>query len=433
MSDKMEKIVYVGITGDIIHPGIINIIQEGAKFGRLIVGLLTNSAIATHKRIPYLTYEQRKEVLENIKGVSEVIPQEEWSYVPNLLKLKPDYIIHGDDWKTNYLQGIRKEVFDVMNKIGGQVIEIPYTKGINSSQLFEKETNNGITVDQRVKSLRELMSYKSLLRFMEANSGLSGLIIQNLKIEKEDGIHRFDGIFYSFTHSNSLDSDMLELEKSDFFTGLNTLTDIGDITTKPIICNYSIDLKENLALTIENLEIMGVSAVIIEDKYKVLTGLSVTEQLYNEEDFCFKIKEAKKAQRNPDFMVIVGIEDLTLGKTIDEALQKAFNTIKAGADGISISSNQKDGENIKEFCTKFRKENKDIPIILTPTAYNQKTELELTEWGANIVIYENYLRKVSYPAMKKCAETILKSERSLEVNAMCMPIKEILNLIPGTN
>ncbi len=433
MSDKKEKIVYVGITGDIIHPGIINIIQEGAKFGRLIVGLLTNSAIATHKRIPYLTYEQRKEVLENIKGVSEVIPQEEWSYVPNLLKLKPDYIIHGDDWKTNYLQGIRKEVFDVMNKIGGQVIEIPYTKGINSSQLFEKETNNGITVDQRVKSLRELMSYKSLLRFMEANSGLSGLIIQNLKIEKEDGIHRFDGIFYSFTHSNSLDSDMLELEKSDFFTGLNTLTDIGDITTKPIICNYSIDLKENLALTIENLEIMGVSAVIIEDKYKVLTGLSVTEQLYNEEDFCFKIKEAKKAQRNPDFMVIVGIEDLTLGKTIDEALQKAFNTIKAGADGISISSNQKDGENIKEFCTKFRKENKDIPIILTPTAYNQKTELELTEWGANIVIYENYLRKVSYPAMKKCAETILKSERSLEVNAMCMPIKEILNLIPGTN
>ena len=431
--EKKEKTVYVGITGDIIHPGIINIIQQGAKYGRLIVGLLTNSAIATHKRIPYLTYEQRKAVLENIKGVSEVVPQEDWSYVPNLLKLKPDYIIHGDDWKTNYLQGIRKEVFETMKKIGGEVIEIPYTKGINSSQLFEKEANNGITVDQRVKSLRDLMNYKSLIRLMEANSGLSALIIENLKMEKDDGIHRFDGIFYSFTHSDHMNSDIHELEQSDFFTGLNTLTDIEDCTTKPIICKYSIDLKENLTLTIENLEIMGVSAVIIEDKYIVKTGISSIQELYKEEEYCYKIKEAKKAQRNPDFMVIAGIEDLTLGKSMDEALKKAFATIKAGADGIYIASNQKDGEEVKEFCNKFRKENKDTPIVLIPTSYNQKTELELSEWGANIVIYAGYLKKVAYPAMKKCAETILKSERSLEVNAMCMPIKEILNLIPGTN
>ena len=177
MSEKKEKTVYVGITGDMIHPGIINIIQQGAKYGRLIVGLLTNSAIATHKRIPYLSYEDRKTVIENIKGVSEVIPQEDWSYVPNLLKLKPDYIIHGDDWKTNYLKGIRKEVYKVMEKIGGQVIEIPYTKGINSSQLFENKTSNGISVEQRLKSLRELTKYKPIIRFMEANSGLNGLMM----------------------------------------------------------------------------------------------------------------------------------------------------------------------------------------------------------------------------------------------------------------
>ena len=189
MAEKKEKTVYVGITGDIIHPGIINIIQQGAKYGRLIVGLLTNSAIATHKRIPYLTYEQRKAVLENIKGVSEVVPQEDWSYVPNLKKLKPDYIIHGDDWKTNYLKNIREEVYEVMKSLGGEVIEIPYTKGINSSKLFENQTNIGVTADQRLKSLRQLMTYKPFLRIMEAYSGLSGLIIENLKIEKEDGIH----------------------------------------------------------------------------------------------------------------------------------------------------------------------------------------------------------------------------------------------------
>ena len=218
MTDKKEKTVYVGITGDIIHPGIINIIQQGAKYGRLIVGLLSNEAIATHKRIPYLTYEQRKAVLENIKGVSEVVPQEEWSYVPNLLKLKPDYIIHGDDWKTNYLKNIREEVFEIMEKIGGEVIEIPYTKGINSSQLFENTINNGITSVQRLNSLRELMNYKTIIRIMEANSGLSGLIIENLKVEKEDSIQRFDGIFINLLDSNIL--GIYEQESSNFTSKL---------------------------------------------------------------------------------------------------------------------------------------------------------------------------------------------------------------------
>ena len=435
MSDKKEKTVYVGITGDIIHPGIINIIQQGAKYGRLIVGLLTNSAIANHKRIPYLTYEQRKQVLENIKGVSEVVPQEDWSYVPNLLKLKPNYIIHGDDWKTNYLKGIRKEVYEVMKEIGGEVIEIPYTKGINSSQLFENKTNNGITIEQRLKSLKLLIKYKPVVRIMEANSGLTGLMIENLKIEKDDGIHKFDGIFCSsftdFTSNHK--TELIEFDSLDFSTTINTLTDIVECTTKPIICGYNADLSDNLSLLIENFEIMGISAVIFGDKYKIKTGLSNKEELYNEKEFSFKIKEGKMAQRNPDFMIIAGIEDLNFGKSVDEALKKAFSSIKSGADGILISSNKNTGEDIKEFCQKFRKEDKETPIVLIPTHYNQYTEKELSEWGANIIIYYNYLRRAAYPAMKKCAETILKSQRSLEVNGMCMPIKEILNLIPGTN
>ena len=427
MSDKKEKTVYVGITGDMIHPGIINIIQQGAKYGRLIVGLLSNTAIATHKRIPYLTYEQRKAVIENIKGVSEVVPQEEWSYVPNLEKLKPDYIIHGDDWKTNYLKGIREEVFEVMKKIGGEVIEIPYTKGINSSQLFENTTNNGITAVQRLKSLRQLMSYKPIIRIMEANSGLSGLIIENLKIEKEDGINRFDGIFINPFDSNPSGISS-EHDSTDFTSKINTVTDILECTTKPIIYGgYTSDNYENITFTVEKLELMGISAMIIEDKFKN------KNELCNEEEFCLKIKEGKKSQTNPDFMIIARIEELNLGKNIDDALKKSFASINAGADAILISSNQKTGDDIKEFCLKFRKENKNIPIVLIPTTYNQCTEKELSEWGANIIIYSDYLKRVTYPAMKKCAETILKSERSLEVNEMCMPIKEILNLIPGTN
>ena len=432
MSEKKEKTVYVGITGDMIHPGIINIIQQGAKYGRLIVGLLTNSAIATHKRIPYLSYEDRKTVIENIKGVSEVIPQEDWSYVPNLLKLKPDYIIHGDDWKTNYLKGIRKEVYEVMEKLGGKVIEIPYTKGINSSQLFENKTSNGISVEQRLKSLRELTKYKPIIRFMEANSGLNGLMIENLKIENEDSISRFDGIFYS-SFDDSTPKNITGFDSYDFTTGLNNLTDIIECTTKPIICGEQIDISQNLSMIVQKYEILGISAIIFKDKYKMKTGLDDTEKLYEENEFCFRITEGKKSQRNPDFMIIAGIEDLTFGKTVDEVLKRAFASVKAGADGIFISTNQTSGEDIKEFCQKFRKEDKETPIVLIPTKYNQFKEKELGEWGANIIIYANYLRRAAYPAMKKCAETILQNGRTLEVNDMCMPIKEILNLIPGTN
>ena len=365
MAEKKEKTVYVGITGDIIHPGIINIIQQGAKYGRLIVGLLTNSAIATHKRIPYLTYEQRKAVLENIKGVSEVVPQEDWSYVPNLKKLKPDYIIHGDDWKTNYLKNIREEVFEVMKKIGGEVIEIPYTKGINSSQLFEDQINIGITADQRLKSLRELMRYKPYLRIMEAYSGLSGLIIENLKIEKEDGIHRFDGIFISV----SIDATHLgifEPESSNSTSKLNVISDIIECTTKPIIVGgYTCDLQDNLSLVVEQLELKGISAIIIEDKCKKITLSGDIQELVNEEEFSYKIKEGKKGQTTSDFMIIAGIEELAFGKSVEEALKKANASIKAGADGILLSSNEKNGDNVKAFINILKKNYRNGVLILS--------------------------------------------------------------------
>ena len=288
-SEKKEKTVYVGITGDMIHPGIINIIQQGAKYGRLIVGLLTNTAIATHKRIPYLTYEQRKKILENIKGVSEVVPQEDWSYVPNLEKLKPDYIIHGDDWKTNYLKNIRTEVYEVMKKIGGEVIEIPYTKGINSSKIFENKINIGVTQEQRLKTLKRLIKSKPIVRILEAHSGLSGLIIENLEIEKEDGIHRFDGMWMS-CQSEMTGIDTVEVDPVDFETRLNTLSDILECTTKPIIYGGdSNEFPEKFSAMVKTLERKGISAVILSDKTtkNLILHPNDSEVLCSEEDFCF--------------------------------------------------------------------------------------------------------------------------------------------------
>ena len=432
----MAKKVYLGLTGDIIHPGIINIINEGAKYGDVVVGLLTDKAIVNHKRLPYLSYEQRKDVVENIKNVSEVIPQNDWSYVPNLQKLKPEFMIHGDDWKTNYLSGIREEVLEVMKEWGGQVIEIPYTQGINSTALVENANIIGTTPDVRRATLRRLIAAKPIVRIMEAHSGLTGLIIENTQIQKEDGLHQFDGM-WSSSLTDSTDKGKPDIEAVDLTTRMQSLTDILECTTKPIIYDGDTGgIPEHFVFTVRTLERNGVSAVIIEDKKGLkknsLFGTEAKQVLATEEEFCEKISAGKKAQVTKDFMIIARIEEIIAGYSVDEAVKKAFAAVKAGADGIMIHSKDKSGMDIKEFCEKFRAEYKSIPIVLVPTTYNQFTEAELASWGANVVIYANHMLRAAYPAMVKYAETILQAERSLEVNDICMPIKQILELIPGT-
>ncbi|MGI5084525.1 phosphoenolpyruvate mutase [Treponema putidum] len=432
----MKKKVYLGLTGDIIHPGIINIINEGEKYGHLIIGLLTDTAIVSHKRLPYLSYEQRKQVVENIKGVSEVIPQEDWSYIPNLKKLKPDFIIHGDDWKSGSLSKIRDEVIEVMKEWGGEVIEVPYTKGINSSALASNMHSIGTTPEVRMKTLRRLIEAKPIVRIMEAHSGLSGLIIENLEVQKDDGVHRYDGM-WSSSLTDSTSKGKPDIEAVDLTTRLQSLTDILECTTKPIIYDGDTGGKtEHFVFTVRTLERNGVSAIIIEDKVGLkknsLFGTEAKQELADVEDFCHKISEGKKAQVTKDFMIIARLESLIAGHSVDEALERAFAYVKAGADGVMIHSKEKHGNDIKEFCERFRKEYEKVPIVLVPTTYNQFTEKELAGWGANIIIYANHMLRASYPAMLKAAQTILEAERSLEVNDMCLSIKQILELIPGT-
>jgi phosphoenolpyruvate phosphomutase len=427
------KTVYLGMRGDIVHPGIINIIRQGAILGELTVGLLTDAAIASHKRLPYLTYEQRKDVIENIKGVTRVIPQEEWSYVPNLRKLKPDYIIHGDDWKSGPLQKERDEVYAVMKELGSEVIEIPYTPGINSSSINEAIRSIGTTPDIRLKTLRRILETKRLIRIMEAHSGLSGLIIENLEIEKEDGLHSFDGM-WSSSLTDSASKGKPDIEAVDLTTRLQDLVNILECTTKPII--YDGDTGGlHFAFTVKTLERNGISAVIIEDKTGLkrnsLFGTDVNQELCPIPDFCEKIKAGKQAQVTKEFMIIARLESLIAGFSVPHALERARAFVEAGADGIMIHSKEKTGEDIKEFCSQFRAEYPHVPLVLVPTTYNKFTEKELASWGANIVIYANHMLRSAYPAMVNTAKMILQNERSLEADSVCMPIKEILELIPG--
>jgi phosphoenolpyruvate phosphomutase len=433
-----EKIrtIYLGLTGDIIHPGIINIITEAAKLGRVMAGLLTDSAIATHKRLPFLSYEQRKRVVENIKGIDIVVPQEEWSYVPNLLKYKPDAIIHGDDWKSGHLSRVRDEVIEVMQKIGGEVVEIPYTQGINSSMLAEAKQSIGTTPEIRLKTLRRLLDARPVVRIMEAHSGLSGLIVENLEVEKEDGIHRYDGM-WSSSLTDSTSRGKPDIEAVDLTTRLQSLTNILECTTKPIIYDGDTGgIPEHFVFTVRTLERNGVSAVIIEDKVGLkknsLLGTGVEQRLASIPEFCQKISTGKKAQVTSEFMIIARLESLIAGKSVDDALERASAYVNAGADGVMIHSKEKSGEDIKEFCLRFRRDFSSVPIVLVPTTYNQFTEKELHSWGANIIIYANHMLRSSYPAMLETARAILLNERSEEVDSVCMPINEILELIPGT-
>jgi len=430
------KKVYVGMSADLVHPGHLNIINEARNLGDVIIGLLTDEAIASYKRLPYMTYDQRKIVIENIKGVSEVIPQTTLDYEPNLRLIKPDFVVHGDDWKEGIQQKTRQRVIDVLNEWGGSLIDVPYTKGISSSNLNKNIKEIGTTPDIRLKRLRRLIASKPIVRILESHSGLTGLICENIQIDINGKLEEFDGM-WSSSLTDSTSKGKPDIEAVDITTRLHGINDILECTTKPIIYDGDTGGKpEHFVFAVRTLERLGISAIIIEDKIGLkknsLFGTDVKQEQDSIEEFSFKISAGKKAQITKDFMIIARIESLICGKDINDALTRAFAYIDAGADGIMIHSKEKSGEEIKEFCIKFRQKDSSTPIILVPSTYNHIPEDTFKEWGANVVIYANHMLRASYPAMVDVAKSILVNKRSLEADDKCLSIKEILTLIPGT-
>ena len=428
------KKVYVALIADVLHAGHIKVLKEASKYGKVVVGLLTDKACGELNDVPYLDYEKRKMVVENLAIVDEVIPQESASYKENLLKLKPDYVVHGDDWQYNYKRKYREEVIESLKKWNGKLIEIPYSKDIVEAKIKEEKKRVGITTGLRLARLRQLLKAKKLLKIMEVHNALSGLIVENTIIEKEN--LSFDGM-WSSSLTDSTSKGKPDIEAVDLTARLNTINEIFEVTTKPLIFDADTGGKiEHFKFTVRSLERIGVSAAIIEDK----TGLKKNSLLGNEvvqtqdsiENFCAKIKAGKKSQISQDFMIIARIESLILEKGMDDALKRAFAYVEAGADGIMIHSRKKEPDEIFEFVEKFRRFDKITPIVVVPTSFNSVTTDEFEKIGVNIVIYANHMLRAAYPGMKKVAELILKHKRSLEAEPYCMPIKDILNLIPGT-
>ena len=432
----MNKTVYVGMSADLVHPGHLNIIREARKYGDLIIGLLTDEAIASYKRLPYMTYEQRKIVIENIKGVKEVVPQATLDYRDNLKKFKPDYVVHGDDWKTGVQKNTRQNVIDTLALWNGKLIEVPYTKGISSSKLNKNLKEIGTTPDIRMKRLGRLIKAKSIVRILESHSGLTGMIIENLKVTKNSALREFDGMWSSSLTDSTLRGKP-DIEAVDVTTRLQSLNDILECTTKPIIYDGDTGgMPEHLVFTVRTLERLGISAIIIEDKKGLkknsLFGTDVKQTQETIENFCIKIKAAQRAKVTDDFMIIARIESLIMKKGIDDALVRAKAYIKAGADGIMIHSKEKSSDEILNFCKEYKKFPETRPLVAVPSTYNHITENELAKAGVNIVIYANHMLRSSYPAMLDTAKSILEHERAKEANDNLLPIKDILELIPGT-
>ena len=431
----MSKRVYVAMSADIIHPGHLNIIKEAAKLGDVTVGVLTDAAIASYKRLPYMNYEQRAAVVRALKGVAEVIPQNELNYIPNLLKLKPDFVVHGTDWREGVQAKTRQGVIDTLAQWGGKLVEPEYTPGISSTQLNKAIREVGTTPDIRRRRLRRLLNAKPIVRVMEAHSGLSGLIVENTCVAKDNVNHEFDAMWLSSLTDSTLKGKP-DNESVDITSRLRTVNDILEVTTKPIIYDGdSGGLPEHFVFLVRSLERLGVSAVVIEDKVGLkqnsLFEIGNVQKQATIEDQCHKIKVGKQAQITDDFMIFARCESLITGAGEDDAISRCRAYIEAGADGVMIHSKAKTPDEIKSFVKRFRVEvSVDKPIVVVPSTYPQVMESELAGIGANIVIYANQLLRAAYPAMKACAERILSCERALEAcDEFCTPIREIISLI----
>jgi len=423
---QSNKLVYTAMCLDHLHHGHLNILKECKKLGKVVIGLMTDEAVASYKRVPSLSYEKRLAIAESLKDIHMILPQKTLDYRPNLRELKPDFVVNGDDWRTGVQKETRQQVIDVLKEWNGKLIEVPYTKGISSTIIIEDFRKNGVTPEQRMNMLRRLINVKPIVRVIEAHNGMSAMVAENTKFNGRE----FDAIWESsFTDSASKGKPDIELV--DFTSRVNTINEILEVTTKPMIVDGDTGgQKEHFEFMVRTLERLGVSAIIIEDKKFPKINSLMSGAKHKQEDvkiFCEKIRAGKKAQITDDFMIFARVESFIAGKGLDDAVNRAKAYIDAGADGIMIHSKEPSASQIVSFCQRYKDFKKKVPLIIVPTTYCTMTEREMKYFGVNVVIYANHQLRAAYQSMRDVAEDILMME-SCNVKGKCCEVKEIFDL-----
>ena len=431
--DSSEKKVYTCFCTDVLHEGHLNIIEEARKRGRVIVGALSDEALIRYNKFPTIPLEERVRLYRTIPGVDQVIVQDSMLYDDVVALLRPDIVVHGDNWRTGPESAIRENLLAALATHGGELVEIPYTRSDSVRKIDAQLKEKLAMPEYRRKRLRQLIGICPIVKTLEVHSGLTGLIAEKTVVERDGQLDQFDAMWIS-SLCDSTAKGKPDIELVDMTSRFRTIDDVMEVTTKPIIFDGDTGgLTEHFVYTVRSLERMGVSAVIIEDKTGLkknsLFGTEVKQTQDSVEHFCAKIAAGKQVQLTDDFMIIARIESLILEQGMDDALTRARAYVGAGADGIMIHSRKKDPAEVLEFCDRFRAEDKDTPIVAVPSSYNSVTEEELASHGVNIVIYANQLTRSAFPAMQQTAMDILRYHRAQEVDSRLMPIKEIITLI----
>ena len=431
--NKNIKKVYVGFAADILHEGHINILKIASKLGEVTVGLLTDSAISSYKKLPHLNYKQREIILKNIKFVKKVLPQDTLDYTKNLLSLKPHYVVHGDDWKFGIQKKIREQVIKTLKKWSGKLVEPKYTKNISSSKIKNKIIELGTSPENRKSKLKRLIDAKKIVRIIESHNAFTGLIAENLKLIKNQKFLEFDGM-WSSSLTDSAIRGKPDNQAVDYSTRILGLNEILDVTTKPIIFDADNGGKiEHISYLIRTLERVGISAVVIEDKVGLKRNSLFKKQVGVKQDsienFCTKLKRAKEAKISDDLFIVARIESFILGKDLKDAMRRAEAYSQAGADAILIHSKEKYPNQIFSFSKNFSKSKFFKPLIAVPSTYSRTYEHELINNGFKVVIYANHFLRAIYPAILNVAKMILKNQRSFEAEKKISSINEVINLI----
>lgn len=427
------KLVYTCFCTDVIHEGHKNIIAQAQKYGKVVVGVLTDAAMIRFNRFPTLDFEERMRLVESLEGVDEVIIQEDMLYDKVIDDLHPDYVIHGDNWLEGSLRVIRDNVERKLSEYGGTIIDVPYTYNEEVKRIDARLKEKVAMPEYRRKRLRQLLAIRPIVKAIEVHSGLTGLIAEKTVVESSGELDQFDAMWIS-SLCDSTAKGKPDIELVDMTSRFRTIDDVMEVTTKPIIFDGDTGgLTEHFVYTVRTLERMGVSAVIIEDKTGLkknsLFGTEVEQTQDSIEHFCEKIREGKKIQLTDGFMIIARIESLILDRGIEDALKRAEAYVNAGADGIMIHSRKKTPDEVLEFCDRFRQTDPVTPLVAVPSSYNSVREEELAAHGVNLVIYANQLTRSAFPAMQKTAEDILRYHRAQEVDERLMPIRDIITLI----
>ncbi len=429
------KQVYICFSTDILHNGHLSILKKAAKLGEVTVGILTDEVVASYKHYPLIPLDERIAMFESLKYVSKVVVQESLDYTDVLEQLRPDIVVHGDDWLVGYQANIRQKVIATLEKWGGELVEFPYTHTPTEETLSNLDALLSLPETRRSR-LRRLMAYKPCLSVCEAHNGITGLIVEKTAVETEKGRRQFDAMWVS-SLCDSTAKGKPDIELVDMTSRLNTLEEIMEVTTKPIILDGDTGGQiEHFVYNVQTLERMGISAIIIEDKKGLkknsLFGTGVGQMQDSIEGFCAKIAAGKNAQKTKDFMIVARCESLILEQGLEDALTRCHAYVKAGADGIMIHSKSKTPDEVYAFCDAFRQVDAKTPIIVVPTTYNGETEEQLAAHGINVVIHANHLIRSAFPAMQATARSILENGRSREADQLCMSIKEILTLLPNS-